>query len=297
MRLICAWVLMTIALVSVNAQENSMPNSTATSPQLSWMTASSAKLERELITKYGEAQRDRLKRGLRQVSEFWRPEDGDAVAFEEFVRTNFAGDQAALDTLFNRFEHLLEQLGGHMHEISREFRQQIDLDLGPVLPFDEMFGGYDPSAHIIDDFFQNKLAFVVLLNFPLTTLDERLKAGPGWTRRQWAESRLAQRFSKRIPADVNLAVGQAEAAAARYVADYNIWMHHLVDQDATAEPLEPSRRDQSRLCRQTERSRQAAHDSASHGTNRHPDNSGGCRQQSGSRLEPIYKRSEAGGGN
>jgi len=231
MRLICAWVLMTIALVSVNAQENSMPNSTATSPQLSWMTASSAKLERELITKYGEAQRDRLKRGLRQVSEFWRPEDGDAVAFEEFVRTNFAGDQAALDTLFNRFEHLLEQLGGHMHEISREFRQQIDLDLGPVLPFDEMFGGYDPSAHIIDDFFQNKLAFVVLLNFPLTTLDERLKAGPGWTRRQWAESRLAQRFSKRIPADVNLAVGQAEAAAARYVADYNIWMHHLVDQD------------------------------------------------------------------
>ncbi|HEV2717481.1 MAG TPA: hypothetical protein VGU64_19595, partial [Terriglobales bacterium] len=222
---------MTIALVLVNAQENPMPNSTATSPQLSWMTASSTKLERELITKYGEAQRDRLARGLRQVSEFWRPEDGDAAAFEEFVRANFAGDQAALDTMFNRFEHLLEQLGGHMHEINREFRQQIDLDLGPVLPIDEVFGGYDPSAHIIDDFFQNKLAFVVLLNFPLTTLDERLKEGPGWTRRQWAEVRLAQRFSKRIPADVNLAIGQAEAAAARYVADYNIWMHHLIDQD------------------------------------------------------------------
>src|SRR5947208_4856676 len=76
-----------------------------------------------------------------------------------------------------------------MHEINREFRQQMDLDLGPVLPFDEMFGGYDPSAHIIDDFFQNKLAFVVLLNFPLTTLDERLKEGPNWTRRQWAEVR------------------------------------------------------------------------------------------------------------
>jgi hypothetical protein len=231
MRLTCAGVLMTIAFVSVNAQENPMPNSTATSPQLSWMNASSAKLERELITKYGEAQRERLTRGLRQASEFWRQEDGDAAAFEEFVRANFAGDQAALDTMFNRFEHLLEQLGGHMHEINREFRRQIDLDLGPVLPFDEVFGGYDPSAHIIDDFFQNKLAFVVLLNFPLTTLDERLKEGPGWTRRQWAEARLAQRFSKRIPADVNLVIGQAEAAAGRYVADYNIWMHHLVDQD------------------------------------------------------------------
>jgi hypothetical protein len=233
MRLICAWGVITIVLVlvSVNAQENPMPNSTATSPQLSWMNASSAKLERELVTKYGEAQRDRLERGVRQVSEFWRPEDGDAAAFEEIVRANFAGDQAALDTLFNRFEHLLEQLGGHMHEINREFRQQIDLDLGPVLPIDEVFGGYDPSAHIIDDFFQNKLAFVVLLNFPLTTLDQRLKEGSGWTRRQWAEARLTQRFSKRIPADVNLAIGQAEAAAARYVADYNIWMHHLIDQD------------------------------------------------------------------
>jgi len=144
MRLICAWVLITIVLVAVNAQENPMPNSTATSPQLSWVNASNAKLERELIAKYGEAQRLRLERGLRQVGEFWRPEDGDAAAFEGFVRANFAGDQATLDTMFNRFERLLEQLGGHMHEINREFRQQMDLDLGPVLPFDEMFGGYDP---------------------------------------------------------------------------------------------------------------------------------------------------------
>src|SRR5882724_9691974 len=231
MRLICAWVMITIALASMHAQENSMPESTATRPQLSWMDASSTKLDRELIGKYGEAQRARLERGLHQVAEFWRPEDGDAAAYEEFVSANFASDQATLDTTFNRFERLLEQLGGHMHEINREFRQQMDLDLGPVLPFDEMFGGYDPSAHVIDDFFQNKLAFVVLLNFPLTTLDGRLKEGPSWTRRQWAEVRLAQRFSKRIPADVNLAIGQAEAAAARYVAEYNIWMHHLIDEN------------------------------------------------------------------
>src|SRR5256712_5768991 len=196
MRLICAWVMITIALASMHAQENSMPESTATRPQLSWMDASSTNLDRELIGKYGEAQRLRLERGLRQVGEFWRPEDGDAAAFEEFIRANFAGDQATLDTMFSRFERLLEQLGGHMHEINREFRQQMDLDLGPVLPFDEMFGGYDPSAHIIDDFFQNKLAFVALLNFPLTTLDERLKDGPSLTRRQSAEGALRQGIFK-----------------------------------------------------------------------------------------------------
>src|SRR3989475_2465999 len=206
-----------------------MPNSPATSPQLSGVNASNAKLERELIAKYGEAQRLRLERGLRQVGEFWRPEDGDAAAFEGFVRANFAGDQATLDTMFNRFERLLEQLEGHMHEINCEFRQQLDLDLGPVLPFDEMFGGYDPSAHVLDDFFQNKLAFTVLLNFPLTTLEQRLKDGAKWNRRQWAEARLAERFSKRVPADVNLAIAQAEAESGQYVSEYNIWMGHLLD--------------------------------------------------------------------
>src|SRR5437879_8909916 len=115
--------------------------------------------------------------------------------------------------MFSRFERLLEQLGGHMHEINREFRQQIDLDLGPVLPFDEMFGGYDPSAHIIDDFFQNKLAFVALLNFPLTTLDERLKDGPRWTPRQWAELRLAYNVYIRQPRDEDHGIDQSTDSA------------------------------------------------------------------------------------
>jgi hypothetical protein len=194
-----------------------------------WMDASIAKIGRELAGKYGEQEQSRLRRGLHQVAEFWRPEDGGEGEFESFVRTNFAGDPATLDTMFNRFEHLLEQLDGHMHEINREFLQQLDLDLGPVLPFDEVFGGYDPSAHVLDDFFRNKLAFTVLLNFPLTTLEERLKEGPHWTRRQWAEVRLAQRFSKRIPAHVNLDIAQAEAEAGQYIAEYNIWMHHVLD--------------------------------------------------------------------
>jgi len=195
----------------------------------SWVKDSIAKMNRELLAKYGDSRSERVQRGLQQVSEFWRAEDGDAATFEDFVRTNFAGDQATLDTMFNRLGSLLEQLGGHMHEINREFRQQSDLDLGPVLPFDEIIAGYDPSAHVVDDFFQNKLAFVVLLNFPLTTLDQRLKDGPSWSRRQWAEVRLAEGFSKRIPADVNLGIGQAGAQADQYIAEYNIWMYHLVD--------------------------------------------------------------------
>ena len=227
-------VVMCVA-TRLRSEENLMQNASTpakaavatTAP--SWINGAITKMQTDLIAKYGDQQRPRIERGLHQVSEFWRAEDGDEAAFQEFIRTNFAGNQATLDTMFNRFQNLLEQLNGHMHEIRREFNQQSDLDLGPVLPFDEVFAGYDPSAHVIDDFFNNKLAFTVLLNFPLTTLDQRLKDGPNWTRRQWAEARLAERFDKRIPAEVNLSIANAAAESSQYISQYNIWMYHLLD--------------------------------------------------------------------
>jgi hypothetical protein len=201
-----------------------------TAPAIAQTPESIQKLETELVARYGEAQRPRIQRGIRQVAQFWRAEDGANAAFEELVRTHFAGDQQALDALFTRLQFVLESIGGHMTEIARDLRWQSDLDIGPVLPFDEILAGYEPSAHINDDFFANKMAFVVLLNFPITTLEERLTAGEKWTRRQWAEAALGLAFSKRIPSSVNLEIGKASGEASQYVATYNIWMHHLLDE-------------------------------------------------------------------
>jgi hypothetical protein len=187
------------------------------------------KLESELVARHGEAIRPRLQRGLRQASALWRPSDGDAAAFEAFVRANFAADPAVRDAMFERLQGAFEQLGGLMLEAVRELRMHADVDRGPILPFDQVLAGYDPSAHLNDDLFENKIAFVVLLNFPLATLDELVAEGESWSRRRWAEARLAQPFSKRVPAEVNLALANASSAADAYIADYNIWMHHLVD--------------------------------------------------------------------
>ena len=187
------------------------------------------RLENELVAKYGESERPRIERGIRQAAEFWRKEDGDEKAFAEVVRTHLAADSPVKNALFSRMEFALESLDGHMNEIARDFRRQSDLDLGPIYPFDEVLAGYDPSAHAVDDFFDNRLAFAVLLNFPLTTLEQRLKEGDQWSRHQWAEARLAERFSKRVPAEVHLALSEAASDAVRYIARYNIWMHHLVD--------------------------------------------------------------------
>ncbi len=238
-KLVCAIALGLGAGVCAWAQAGATTGSGEGKPMTVIQPEVLARAESSLVAKYGEPQRERARLGVKQVSEFWRAEDGDAKAFEQFVAENFAGDQKALDVMFNRYEHLLEQLDGHMQEIAREFRTQSDLDRGPIEPYDDMFGSYDPSDHVGDDMFRNKLAFVVLLNFPLTTLEERLTQGPNWTRRQWAEARLADRFSKRVPAEVNAAISEAASESSRYIAEYNIWMHHLVD--AKGERLFPAR--------------------------------------------------------
>lgn len=212
-----AFCVLSLLAVSFARAEDSMKNS-------------ASKLETELSARYGESQRARILKGISQVAAYWRPEDGDPAAFEEFIRSNFIADQKVLDDTFARLEYVLEQFDGHMLELTRFFREPVDLDRGPILAVDNTLAGYEPSAHASDDFFENKLAFQVLLNFPLTTLEERL-AGKDWSRRQWAEARLAQRFSHRIPGNVNLEIGKTASEADRYISEYNIWMHHLIDEN------------------------------------------------------------------
>jgi hypothetical protein len=198
-------------------------------PVSAQLQESMQKLETELVAKYGEGERARLQRGMRQVADFWRAEDGDAAAFEELVRTHYAGEPATRDALFNRMQFILESVYGHLTEIGRDLQWQSDLDLGTVYPFDEILAGYAPGAHLTEDFFANKIAFIVLLNFPITTLEQRLTEGEKWSRREWAEAALALNFARRVPSDVNQAVSKATAEASQYVATYNIWMHHLLD--------------------------------------------------------------------
>lgn len=195
-----------------------------------WLEKASEQLESQLIQKFDESQKTKIERGIAQVSQFWRESDGVQKDFEDFILNNYTGVAETHDQLFERFEFLLEETDGHFNKLNLDYRRQADLELGPILPVDEIFAGYDPSAHINDDFFQNKIAFVVLLNFPLTTLEDRLSKGESWTRKDWAETRLAHRFAKRIPAEVNLAIAEASAKSSAYIAGYNIWMHHVLNE-------------------------------------------------------------------
>ena len=174
----------------------------------------------------GEA--TRIDRGVTQVLLYWRPEDGDAAALRSFLEAEFVAQGPALDAVFSRLEFALERLDGYFLSMSRDLRRGMDLEIGPLLPLDERLGAFEPAAHLPEDLFASRIAFVALLNFPLTTLEERLARGGTWSRREWAEARLADRFATRVPANVNANLTRAAAEAGSYIAAYNIYMHHVL---------------------------------------------------------------------
>jgi hypothetical protein len=195
------------------------------------LAQAAAEAKAKLREKHGPDDGARIDRGVDQVARYWRPEDGDAKAFAAFVEAEFVPGGEPLDATFGRFEFALERVNGYFTSLIRDLRSFADLDRGPLLPLDRRLAGYNPAAHVSEDMFETKLAFVALLNFPLTRLEERLAQGGTWSRRQWAETRLAHQFASRVPAEVNAATAQAYADADAYIADYNIHMHHLLTAD------------------------------------------------------------------
>jgi len=191
-----------------------------------------------LVKRHGEAARPRIERGLRQAAALWRPADGDARAFRALAEAQLRVSPEEREALLSRFEAVLEQLDGTAQEANRALRWATAVERGPMLPVDPLFAALDASAHQGEDLFGGKLALVALLNFPLVDLAERLAQGPGWSRRRWAEDRLARRFERRVPASVEQAMARAQAAAGIYVAGYNLHAHHLATGDAR-QPARP----------------------------------------------------------
>mgnify|MGYP001602527890 CR=1 FL=1 len=179
--------------------------------------AALGRMAQALIREHGQAEAERVRLGLRQVAERWWTEDGDATGLEKFATEQFVSDPEVLGDTARHMEYALEMLDGHFLEADREISRFQDLDQGPMRPIDELLAAYGPGAHVLEDLFRNRIAFVVLLNFPLTTLEQRLGDGPTWSRGTWALARLAQRFEFRLPASVVQGIDAASSAASRYI--------------------------------------------------------------------------------
>ncbi|HEX7502237.1 MAG TPA: hypothetical protein VF451_02360, partial [Acidobacteriota bacterium] len=187
------------------------------------------KVKTELLQKFGAGEKFRIERGVEQAAGLWRAGDGSAAEFAAFCRENFAAAGAPLQALFKKLEFYNEAIGGNFNEMSLDKDQPVDLDWGEITPLDIAMNQFDLSAHVSEDMFSNKIAFISLLNFPVYSLSEKAGLGAGWSREQWAFAREAGSNNTRIPAAVNQKVSAMMADAGRYISDYNIFMGGLVD--------------------------------------------------------------------
>lgn len=168
-----------------------------------------------------------LEKGVKHVASLWRAEDGTPSEFTDFVKKNYISDPAKRKVIFDKISGYFESISGHFNELTLDLRKVLDEDLGEISEIDQMFGNYSAGSHLSDDFYANKIAFIIALNFPYYTLDEKEKLGPGWSREEWAMARLGDQFVSRVPANLDQALTTAIGNAEMYIASYNIYMGHL----------------------------------------------------------------------
>lgn len=172
-------------------------------------------------------------KGVKHAAALWRESDGTAADFVKFCAENYIVDPVQKEATFNRFCEYFESLYGHFNRLSLDMQENVQLKKGEVLPIDAQFAAYSPGAHLISDFYDNKIAFIVALNFPYYTTEEKNELAAKWTPLQWGYARLGDVFSSRVPSELVLQSAKVSAESDAYIADYNIYMGNLLSEDNT----------------------------------------------------------------
>lgn len=172
-----------------------------------------------------------LEKGVRHAASLWRETDGTPDEFVQFCAKNFLADPKEKEATFNRLSEYFESLWGHFNKLDLDMQQNMQTTRGAELPVDGMFAAYNPGAHLKSDLYNNKIAFVVALNFPYYTTEEKNKLGDVWTPLQWGYARMGDVFNSRIPSEIVLEGSKVAADNDAYIADYNIYMGHLLNKD------------------------------------------------------------------
>lgn len=168
-----------------------------------------------------------ISKGVKQLAYLWEKADGTNDDFISFCETNFVYDSKEKEKNFLRISEYLEAISGHYNEMSLQLQKNLHEATGPLSKVDEMFSAYDPSTHLSDDLYNNKIAFFIALNFPKYSLKEKELIGNN--RLEWAYSRLGDMYTSRIPASVKQTCANAGGDADLYINNYNIYAGYLLN--------------------------------------------------------------------
>lgn len=188
-----------------------------------------ASVETELMQKHPSCDAALMKRGVAQVASLWQDADGNEEDFRNFIANNYIADEMSRKKLFDKLCKYYEVLKGTSNQVAVQLSLPTILAGPDPTAIDYIMSAFNPYSHLWSDLYENKVAFITILNFPNYTLDEKNQFGPSWSRLQWAYARMGDMFTSRVPADVNKQAGQAQADAENFVASYNIMMDKVVD--------------------------------------------------------------------
>ncbi len=222
-------IVMTMASLWLGCQQPQPAEKPASGPVMLITGEHRTTVADTLIRAHGEMNRFRIERGVQQVASLWHQSDGSEADFEDFCKTHFIGDETELEVLFTKLSRYLEVVSGNFNKMILQLNEPLDLDMGEITAIDEMFGAYNPGSHVTEDFYNNKIAFIIALNFPFYSLKEKTDLGRGWTRQQWAYTRMGDLFTSRVPPELYQALYRAGTEANTYIQSYNIFMGKLVD--------------------------------------------------------------------
>ncbi len=227
------WVMFFLAVCAVSHGLPAQGNPESPRPETSGSPFIGTELQGKIVasisSSIGKEHLPRLETGVRQGAFFWRIEDGSAEEFARFCSEQFISDPEVLRKTFERTERNLETIFGAFGTMGRGLAEPVDLDSFETLPVDDLFAKYSPGSHFDEDFFREKTAFFLLLNFPQTGFQEKIKSGPTWDPETWARARMMDIFKARVPATVSQKLIGTRVEADTYINEYYIHPGRFLD--------------------------------------------------------------------
>ena len=180
----------------------------------------------ELALKNPSGKED-IEKGVRQVARLWQEEDGDNDAFISFCRDNYISDSKEKETVFLKISDYMEAINGHFSQMSQKLGWNVTIDTGPILPIDHKFSTLGLHSTVSEAYYRSKIAFIIALNFPKQTLQEKEMLGDN--RLAWAYARVGDIFTQRIPTEIRRQNSLVSNEGNRYIDAYNIYMGKLLN--------------------------------------------------------------------
>mgnify|MGYP003564499678 CR=1 FL=1 len=131
------------------------------------------KVTSTIIEQHPNANVSLLQRGINQVASLWQETDGNEDTFVQFIQQNYMADAATRRQLFDKLCTAYEVLMGTSNQVA------IELGLPTVLAgpeptrIDYIFSAFNPYSHLWNDLYENKVAFITILNNQKNKCEEK----------------------------------------------------------------------------------------------------------------------------